>query len=372
MSTEEFELQPIEKPVQAVEPDSAFLIEVERFIWAKQAREAFSINGEGMTVAVLDTGINNEHVDFSGRIPTQFNATDDNDGDQNDATDGQGHGTNVGGIIVAGGDHTGIAPKANIIPVKVLGNNGRGDWDWIIKGLEWVETNHERHNISVVCMSLGARSNLTSDEDINGSSSSRIQELIQSLARAKIAVCIAAGNDYFRFKEEGMSFPAIVRECISVGAVYDADEGSFSYGSGAEAFSSNPGQITPFSQRLHRSTDHLTRTDIFAPGAPVTSSGILGAHGESTQSGTSQATPVTAGVVLLVQQFYRQATGELPSVRSIAGWLYSGGVPIVDGDDENDNVPNTKKTYRHIDALSALDAVRRHLQRKRLIELQAE
>jgi len=372
MSTEEFELQPVETPVQMPQPDDSFLIEVDRFVWAKQTREAFNIRGEGMTVAVLDTGLNMDHVDFAGRIPAQFNSTTDNDGNSDDATDGQGHGTNVGGIIVAGGDHTGIAPKANIIPIKVLGNNGRGDWSWIIKGLEWVEKNHELYDITVVCMSLGAQSNLTSDENINGSASRRIQALIQSLTRAKVAVCIAAGNDYSRFKEEGMSFPAIVRECISVGAVYDADEGSFSYNSGAEAFSSNPGQITPFSQRLHHSTGRPTRTDIFAPGAPVTSSGIIGEHGESTQSGTSQATPVTAGVVLLLQQFYKQATGELPSIRSIAGWLYSGGVPIFDGDDENDNVPNTEKTYRRIDALSALDSARRHLQRQRLRELQAD
>lgn len=371
MTTEELVLQPIELPVQSPEPDQSFLIEVERFVWAREAREAFSVNGEGMTVAVLDTGLNSEHVDFAGRISTQYNATDDNGGDSDDATDGQGHGTNVGGIIVAGGDHTGIAPKANIIPVKVLTNTGSGSWASIIEGLKWVKDNREEFGISAVCMSLGESRNYTSDENLFGTNRKRIQKLIQELSKAKVAVCIAAGNDYASLQEEGMSFPAIVREGISVGAVYDADEGRFSYRSGAIAHSSKPGQITPFSQRLHYSTSRATRTDIFAPGAPVTSSGIMSKHGESTQSGTSQATPVVAGVVLLMQQFYKQSTGELPSMARLSSWLNSGGVSIYDGDDEHDNVTNTEKYYKRVDALSGLDAVRRYLQRARLHTLRS-
>ncbi len=158
-----------------------------------------------------------------------------------------------------------------------------------------------------------------------------------------MAVVIAAGNDYFSHQSrQGMGFPAIIRECVSVGAVYDAVEGGFRYGSGAVANSSRPGQITPFSQRLHESVNPDTYTDIFAPGAPVTSSGINGPHGESVQHGTSQATPVTAGLILLMQEFYWRATGELPTVDDLILWLRRGGVTIHDGDDEDDNVEHTK------------------------------
>lgn len=95
-----------------------------------------------------------------------------------------------------------------------------------------------------------------------------------------------------------MAYPAIVRESVSVGAVYDAREGPFSYASGAQTTESGPDRITPFSQRLHRTVAPETFTDVFAPGAPITSSGIESDEGESTQHGTSQATPVTVGEAL--------------------------------------------------------------------------
>ena len=143
---------------------------------------------------------------------------------------------------------------------------------------------------------------------------------------------IAAGNDYFTHQSrQGMSFPAIIRECVSVGAVYDSDGGGFSYSSGARAQSTKRGQITPFSQRLHDSVSAATHTDIFGPGAPVTASGIGSSTALSTQHGTSQATPVVAGLVLLLQEFYRRWRGELPTVDQLVGWLQNGGVPIFDG-----------------------------------------
>ena len=103
------------------------------------------------------------HVDFAGRVVAQRNFTSDNDGDVDDATDGQGHGTNVGGIIAANGDHIGIAPQANLVPIKVLSNQGGGSFSWIDDALQWVIDHREEHNITAVCMSLGDGGNYTSD-----------------------------------------------------------------------------------------------------------------------------------------------------------------------------------------------------------------
>ncbi len=352
------DVTPVEPPVQFEEPLFPFLPQVDNFLWVSQARNAFGVDGSGLTAAVLDTGLNSSHVDFQGRVLTERNYTPDNGGDPNNAADGNGHGTNVGGIIVANGDHVGIAPGANIIPIKVLSNQGGGSFAWISDALQWVIDNHEQYNISVVCMSLGDGGNYTSDDF----GSNTVQDKVRQLRSAKVAVVIAAGNDFFKHNsQEGMSFPAIIRECVSVGAVYDAAEGAFSYRSGAKAFSTRAGQITPFSQRLHSTVNYRTYTDIFAPGAPVTSSGINGIHGESTQHGTSQATPVTAGLLLLMQDFYKRSTGELPTVDDLVKWLRRGGVTIRDGDDEDDNVQHTNKSFTRADALSALDAVRRQL-----------
>jgi len=364
-----FEIAPVERPIQFDEPQIAFLPEVDAFLWVSQARQAFNVSGAGLTAAVLDTGLNVEHVDFAGRVVAQRNFTPDNGGNPDDAADGNGHGTNVTGIIAAGGIHRGIAPGASIAAVKVLSNRGGGDFRWIDAALQWVIDNRESYNISVVCMSLGDGGNYTSDGfGLFALLRNSIRDKIRALRSARTAVVIAAGNDYYRHdSRQGMGFPAIIRECVSVGAVYDAAEGGFRYASGAVAYSSQPGQITPFSQRLHESVNADVYTDIFAPGAPVTSAGINGPQGESVQHGTSQATPVVAGLILLLQEFYRRATGELPEVSDLVAWLRRGGVTIHDGDDEHDNVQHTGLDYVRADALSALDAVRRELQ-KRMLE----
>lgn len=363
------QIVPVDKPTQFDEvqlPETDFeLVQASDLIQVSEARRRFAVSGKGLSAAVLDTGLNDEHVDFAGRTPAQRNFTGDNGGSPDNAKDGNGHGTNVAGIIAANADHVGVAPEANIIPLKVLGNNGSGSFTNVEKALDWVLQEHANHNISAVCMSLGDGANHKTDTSFSGMT---IHTQLRQLRDKKISVVLAAGNDFFSHgSQQGMGFPAIFRESVSVGAVYDADEGGFSYGSGAQAFSTAADRITPFSQRLHGSVAPDTRTDIFAPGAPVTSSGINGKHGESVQHGTSQATPVTVGVILLLQQFFLRATGCLPRVDDVVTWLRTGGVPIRDGDDEHDNVENTGLEFVRVDALGALDAVRRHLQRRLLL-----
>jgi subtilisin family serine protease len=356
---------PVEKPVQFDKPRFGIkLVEVDNLVRATQARTHFSVSGHGLCAAIIDTGLNADHVDFKDRVPAQLNLTSDNQGKKDVARDGNGHGTNVGGIVVANGDHTGIAPGASIIPIKALGDEGGGSFDAVRDGLTWVLENHEKYQITSVCMSLGDSNNLDSDNTL---ADDDIKKLFIRLKDKKIAVIVAAGNEYFSCNgKEGMSYPAIIQECISVGAVYDDVEGKFEYGDGATAYSTAPDWITPFSQRLHSSTNKSCYTSIFAPGAPVTSSGIKGPHGESTQHGTSQAAPVTCGVVLLMQEFVRNSTGALPKVDDIVRWLGSGGVTINDGDDEDDNVVHTKKDFKRVDAVNTLSTIKREIEVKSL------
>lgn len=361
MLNENMEIIVPEVPVQFDRPQLTISdAEVDSLIRVNRARDTFQVNGSGLTVAVLDTGLRTTHVDFTGKVVAQQNFTADNGGNPNDASDGQGHGTNVGGIIVANNIHKGVALGANIVPLKVLANNGKGSFEAIDSALQWVLDNHQTHSISVVNMSLGGSDNSVDDAQFT---SFRTAQLIRELKNRKVAVVVAAGNDYFKFKQEGMGFPAILRETVSVGAVYDSNIGGpLAYQSGATAFTTDKDRITPFSQRLHPSINQFTNTDIFAPGAPITSSGIQNDNGESIQSGTSQATPVTVGVILLMQEFYKQNTGQLPTIDLLIECLRQGSITVVDGDDENDNVPHANKSYQRIDALLALESVRRSLQ----------
>ena len=339
---------------------SLALEEVDLLTQASRARTDFAVSGAGLTVGVADTGLNMDHVDFAGRIVARRNFTLEDGGDPDIATDRNGHGTNVGGIIAADlGDHRGLAPGAGIVPLKVLDDSGSGSFAFLDNALQWVLDNAAAHGISCVCASLGDGGNYQDDAAANAHP---VAQKLIALKAEKIAVCIAAGNDFFTHgSAQGMSFPAILRNCISVGAVYDAFEGPFSYNSGAVAHISAPDHITPFSQRLHADLSPHCSTDIFAPGAPVRSAGINGPNGESIQHGTSQATPVIAGLVLLMQEFHLRETATLPEVDQLVTWMQRGAVEIFDGDDENNNVTATNKTYLRANAVGALDAMRKDL-----------
>lgn len=355
-------ISPVEKPVQFERPQfGASLIQAGSLIRAPQARNDFSVNGNGLTVAVLDTGLRTTHLDFEGRVIKQKNFTTDNGGNVNDASDGNGHGTNVAGIIVANRFHIGIAPGANVIPIKVLSNDDGGSFSAIRDALQWVIDHRSQHNISVVCMSLGDEQNYTDDTPF---STDEIRLKIQTLRDERVAVVVAAGNHFFvHSSQQGMGYPAILRESVSVGAVYDASEGGFTYSTGASTSESAPDRITPFSQRLHETVNPITRTEIFAPGAPITSSGILDDEAESTQHGTSQAAPVIAGVILLLQEYYLRLTSTLPTVGDLETYLRASGVVINDGDDEQDNVTNTGLNFLRVDVVQALENINSRLQK---------
>jgi subtilisin family serine protease len=359
-------IKPVEAPVQIALSDIGLALEqAGSLVRAIEARDRYGVTGKGLSVAVLDTGIRATHEDFSGRVVTQVNFTSDNNGDPSNASDGNGHGTNVTGIIAANGQRNkGIAPGANIIPIKVLDNSGGGSFENLDKGLDWVIENRQRYNITAICMSLSDGENYDTDQ---GFSNNSFKNKVSTLRNLKIPIVVAAGNDFFTHSSnQGMAYPAILRDCISVGAVYDASEGRFSYDSGAIAFESGADRITPFSQRLHKSFNSVgdaLATDIFAPGAPITSSGILNDSSQSIQQGTSQAAPIIAGTILLMQEYYRITRVErLPSVEQLLTWMRRDGVKVIDGDDENDNVINTGKEFIRIDVVNAIRVIQRELE----------
>jgi subtilisin family serine protease len=181
------QIKPVDPPaVQFDAPQVPFLPEVDEFVRASQARQLFQVTGKGLCAAVLDTGLNTKHVDFAGRIATMRNFTPDNDGDPNDVTDGNGHGTNVAGIVLANGDHAGMAPEATVAPLKVLTNHGGGSFEWVDQALDWVLQNQAAHNISAVCMSLGDGGNYTEDGPFSGDA---LEQKIAALRQASGRCC---------------------------------------------------------------------------------------------------------------------------------------------------------------------------------------
>jgi len=354
-------IQPWEKPEQypRLKADVA-LVQASAYIHASEARAKYNVTGAGSTVAVLDTGLRTTHADFSGRVRGGRNFTAESGGAVDVVKDRNGHGTHVAGIIVAGDVHTGIAPGSSLVAVKVLDREGGGSMSVIEDALEWVANHRAEFGIAVVNLSLGDGMNHPDDADL---SLMRMARLIDDLRAEGVSVVAAAGNGYRRWSPEGqeprfgMAKPAILRGAISVGAVYDADVGARTYGSGAYARTTASGRITPFSQRLPAKEGSPCATTLFGPGAPMSSSGIQNDRGSTEQSGTSHAAPIVSGVILLMHELHQRVTGHAPTVDEIERWLRAGARTIQDGDDEDDNVAHSPASYQVVDALGALDAM---------------
>lgn len=344
--------------------------EVARLIRLEEAQEDNSVNGSGSCIAVLDTGVRVTHDAFTGRIEQGLNFLSGQAVTPNQMTDANGHGTHVAGIAAASNwldraidsrNLSGVAPGASIFPVKVLDNGGGTDLDVLEAAFSWLNTHAKSKGISIVCMSITDKNN---HQDIPASfSNSSLQSDIAGLAAQNIPVVAAAGN-FFRThsSQEGMGFPAILSIVISVGSVFDDHLGPMTYGAdnSASCKITKPDQLTPYTQRLAADESSEYRTTIFAPGGIVTSVGNSSNADIRDDDGTSQATPVIAGVIALMQEAYsswfkdEDKSPTSMTVSEIARFLRAGAVEITDADFGRDNVINTKKKYYRVDAVNSV------------------
>ena len=143
--------------------------------------------GQGVTVAVMDTGIDNL-PDFAGRLVGGVDLS----GEGNPFEDSYGHGTFVAGLIAgngasSNGEYTGEAPGANLVSIKVAGANGSTDLATLITGLQWAVDNQSQYNIRVLNMSLGFK---PSESTVVNP----LDQAVETAWRSGIAVITSAGN----------------------------------------------------------------------------------------------------------------------------------------------------------------------------------
>ncbi|KAH9878907.1 hypothetical protein J1614_002342 [Plenodomus biglobosus] len=215
--------------------------------------------GAGVDIYVIDTGVRTSHAVFTGRASEGFTAT-------GSFVDGDGHGTHVAGT--AAGAKFGVAQGANVIEVKVLGDDGSGSSSDTIAGMDWVITNHEKRRTepgfvgSIMSMSWGLQG-----------TANAVDEVIAGALEAGIHVSVAAGNDG---ADACGSTPAHLgganSDVVTVGSV------------------NIESQVSTFS-------NIGSCVDIYAPGEQILSSWSTGDTIINFLSGTSMACPHTTGVM---------------------------------------------------------------------------
>ena len=210
------------------------------------------VMGEGITVALLDTGVDLEHPDLKANIVGGIDFVNSD----NDPQDDNGHGTGVAGLLAAvenGVGLIGTAPKVRLLIVKMLRYDEQGSISDLIRGIEWAV----QRGAQIISMSLGT------EED-----NFALRQAIQAAYRAGVLLVAAAGNKGLR-----VLYPAAYPEVIAVAATDRRDQ---------RAWFSNVGP----------------EVELSAPGVDLLTTGLDGDY--QVESGTSFAVPQVAGVAALV------------------------------------------------------------------------
>jgi len=216
--------------------------------------------GEGVKVAVLDTGADLDHPDLAGNLLPGKNFINP----RKEPEDDNGHGSHVTGIICAENNDigmVGVAPKSKVIPVKVLDHKGAGNLLNVANGIRWAAD----QGVDFITMSLGSPKPVQ-----------QVRKAIQYANKKGIVVFCAAGN---AGKTRSIFYPANYPETIGIGAIgEDFDRAKFSC-----------------------TGDDL---DFLAPGVKIFST--VPDNWYAVLSGTSMANPFVTGVAVLLLSYKRK------------------------------------------------------------------
>jgi serine protease AprX len=280
--------------------------------------------GQGVTVAVLDTGID-DLPDFAGRLIGGVDLT----GGNNPFQDSFGHGTFVAGLIAgngasSGGQYEGEAPGADLVSVKVAGATGQTDLATVIEGVQWAVDNQAAYNIRVLNMSLGF-------QPFESTVVNPLDQAVQAAWNSGIAVVASAGN-------AGPSNGTILSPgddplVITVGSLDDMAQPVVA-----------DDEMTNFSSAGPTSPDGWAKPDLVTSGRSVVSLAAPGStiynenpsarigSGNFVGSGTSFSTAITSGAAALILADNPSLTPDQLKAR-LLGTTSPGpvGNPFVDG-----------------------------------------
>ena len=235
------------------------------------------LTGDGVTVAVLDSGVDDEHPALVGQVTAERNFSDSPTTD-----DVAGHGTHVASLLAgtgagAVGARQGIAPGATLLAGKVLGDGNQGQVSWIIAGMEWATG----RGADVVNLSLGGRAVAATDP--------LVESLERLTASTDTLFVVAAGNrGWVSTDMFSIDTPGVAPSALTVAAVRGDD---------VQAIFSSEGPTLD---------GYGLKPDVSAPGVDLLGANAGAREGDPDlyrpDSGTSMATPVVAGAVTLLAE----------------------------------------------------------------------
>lgn len=222
--------------------------------------------GEGVKVAVLDTGCDLDHPDLIENLLPGYNVINPNKPPEDDNM----HGSHVTGILCASNNDigmVGVAPKCKVIPVKVLDKNGSGNLENVALGIRWAADN----GADIISMSLGSPTPVQ-----------QVRKAIQYAAKKGIVTFVAAGN---AGNTKEVFFPAAYPETMAIGSI---------------------------DEKFNRSTFSNTgrNLDFLAPGTNIFST--VPDNWYAVLSGTSMACPFAVACAALVLSYKRKSNADFP------------------------------------------------------------
>lgn len=266
---------------------------------AERLMNELGLDGQGITVAVVDSGIA-EHPDLKGPDASRIIVSSNHTNDTN-AIDGFGHGSHVAGIIAGNGNasqgvYQGVAPGVNLINVKVSDNEGYGTVSDLVGGLQWIYENRETYNIRVVNISV----NSSVPEPYH---TSALDAAVEILWFNGIVVVVSAGNNGTGNGPVTILPPGNDPFVITVGSVDDQgtpekDDDEVSYFSAyglTEDYFAKPDLVAPGRNVISLSAGPDSKANKYHPKHKVDNDYFR-------MSGTSMSAPAVSGAVALLLQ----------------------------------------------------------------------
>lgn len=249
-------------------PDGINIIGAPEF-WPKGRK------GEGIVIAIIDTGCDINHPDLKDRIIGVKNFTNDDGGRADIVTDNVGHGTHVAGII-AGSENgrgvVGVAPLAKLLILKALSKDG-GKYLWVTNAVNYAVSK----KVNIISMSLGGK---IDDSNLH-------KAIINAINKNILVVCAAGNDGDNNYNTREINYPAAYNEVISVGSIN-------------------------FEGRSSKFSASNNEVDLVAPGQGYGDTGIISTApggGYIEMQGTSMAAPHVSGALALIINWANEAFG---------------------------------------------------------------